>query len=53
MKEYIADQKIGKTLYKQTKKLYKRYKYGMFVIALIITVMLVSNIKMLQKISLK
>ena len=53
MKEYIADQKIGKTLYKQTKKLYKRYKYGMFVIALIITVMLVSNIKMLQKISIK
>lgn len=49
MKEYIADQKIGKTLYKRTKKLYKRYKYGMLVIALIIAVMIVSNVRMLLR----
>lgn len=36
MKEYIADQKTGKALYKRTKKLYKRYKYGMLVQGLLL-----------------
>ena len=49
MKEYIADQKTGKALYKRTKKLYKRYKYGMLVMALILLIMIVSNIRMLMR----
>ena len=49
MKEYVADQKTGKALYKRTKKLYKRYKYGMLVMALILLVMIVSNVRMLMR----
>lgn len=49
MKEYIADQKTGKALYKRTKKLYKRYKYGTLVMALILLVMIVSNVRMLLR----
>lgn len=49
MKEYIADPKIGKALYKRTKKLYKRYKYGMPVMLLILAVMVIVDIRMLMR----
>lgn len=49
MKEYVADRKIGKALYKRTKKLYKRYKYGMLVIALILLIMLIFNARILMR----
>lgn len=49
MKEYVADQKTGKALYKRTKKLYKRYKYGMLVMALVLLAMIISNARMLMR----
>ena len=49
MKEYTADQKTGKALYKRTKKLYKRYKYGTFIMLLLLLVMVICNIRMLMR----
>lgn len=50
MKEYVADQKTGKALYKRTKRLYKRYKYGMLVMVLILLIMIVSNVRILMRV---
>lgn len=49
MKEYVADKKIGKVLYKRTKKSYKRYKYGMLIMAIVLLIMIISNVRILMR----
>lgn len=49
MKEYVADQKIGKALYRRVKKSYKRYTYGMLVFACIVLIMLICNASLLMR----
>ena len=49
MKEYIADRKAGKELYKRTRKLYKRYKYGTAIMWCMLLCMVVLNLWMIQK----
>ena len=49
MKEYIADRKSGKELYKRTRKLYKRYKYGTAIMWCMLLCMVVLNLWMIQR----
>ena len=49
MKEYIADRKAGKELYKRTRKLYKRYKYGTAIMWCMLLCMVVLNLWMIQR----
>lgn len=49
MQEYIADKEIGKKLYRQKRKLYKRYKIGMVSMTVFLLVMLFINFILVQK----
>ena len=49
MKVYIADRKSGKQLYKRTKKLYKRYKYGTLIMTGILLIMIVLDLWMIWR----
>lgn len=49
MKVYIADRKSGKQLYKRTKKLYKRYKYGMLLMTVILLIMIALDLWMIWR----
>lgn len=49
MKEYIADRKLAKELYKRTRKLYKRYKYGTAMMWCMLLCMVVLNLWMIQR----
>lgn len=49
MKEYIADKKLGKKLYYQKRKLYKRYKIGMIIMVVFLLLMIVINLRNVQE----
>lgn len=49
MKVYIADRKSGKQLYKRTKKLYKRYKYGTLIMTGILLIMIALDLWMIWR----
>lgn len=49
MQEYISDRKIGKKLYRKTRKLYKRYKIASIVMFIILAIMVIINLWLVQK----
>lgn len=49
MREYIADKKLGKKLYHQKRKLYKRYKIGMIAMLVFLLLMILLNLRNVQE----